>query len=343
MFQKFSILVSLGIFLFLPVLPLQAETNEPFTFIAIGDTPYSETEEKRLYATVIGAVQKAAPPFLAVYGDIKSGAETCSEELLLKRKDLFYSMAPGRVFYTPGDNEWTDCDRQSLNPAVSELGQLSLIRKHFFREIPVKNPESWSYARQDNFPENARWLTNNILFVTIHTVSTNNGRMDILKDDIDLALSMVEARDQANRVWLEQAFDFGKQQKVRALVIITQADPTAADGSGECTAYRRMHCDAFADLRDDVIRLSKGFFPSYKDTRLRPVLFLHGDTGPFCFDKTFGGDAAPNLWRLNAWGDFTVPADATVVTVQPENREAPFTAITLLERKVPGQNCRPEF
>ncbi|HCY86011.1 MAG TPA: hypothetical protein DHV36_12820, partial [Desulfobacteraceae bacterium] len=204
-------------------------------------------------------------------------------------------------------------------------------------------PDDWSYARQDNFPENARWLTSSILFVTIHTVSTNNGRMDILKDDIGLALSMVDARDEANRVWLEDAFTLGKQQNVRALVIITQADPTAADGSGECTAYRRMHCDAFADLRDDVVRLSKGFFPSYKDTRLRPVLFMHGDTGPFCFDKTFGGDAAPNLWRLNAWGDFTVPADATVVTVQPENKGEPFAAITLLERTVPGENCLPKF
>mgnify|MGYP004134074731 CR=1 FL=1 len=194
----------------------------------------------------------------------------------------------------------------------------------------------------DHIPHH-RWLTSSILFVTIHTVSTNNGRMDILKDDIGLALSMVDARDEANRVWLEDAFTLGKQQNVRALVIITQADPTAADGSGECTAYRRMHCDAFADLRDDVVRLSKGFFPSYKDTRLRPVLFMHGDTGPFCFDKTFGGDAAPNLWRLNAWGDFTVPADATVVTVQPENKGEPFAAITLLERTVPGENCLPKF
>ncbi len=331
--------VSLGIACMICAVPVWAEGDKPFTFIAIGDTPYSVTEEKRIIDVIVGAVQKAEPPFLAVYGDIKSGGETCSKDLLLKRRELFYSMAPGRVFYTPGDNEWTDCDRPSLDPAVSELAQLSLVRKVFFGKIPVENPEGWSYAQQDNFPENARWLTNNILFVTVHTVSTNNGRMDILKDDIDLALSMVEARDQANRVWLEEAFHMGKRQKVRALVIITQADPTAADGSGECTAYRRMHCDAFADFRADVIRLAKNFFPSYTDTRPRPVLLMHGDTGPFCFDKKFGGRAAPNLWRLNAWGDFTDPADATVVTIQPENKEQPFDAITLLERTVPGSSC----
>ncbi|HCY88616.1 MAG TPA: hypothetical protein DHV36_26000, partial [Desulfobacteraceae bacterium] len=88
MFQKVSMLVLLGFFLFSTALPLQAEANDPFTFIAIGDTPYSVTEEKRLYAKVVDAVQKAAPPFLAVYGDIKSGAETCSETLLLKRQKL---------------------------------------------------------------------------------------------------------------------------------------------------------------------------------------------------------------------------------------------------------------
>lgn len=339
MFKMIKLSVVLGVVFMLSLPPVWAGDNEPYTFIAIGDTPYSETEETRIIDKIVGAVQQAEPPFLAVYGDIKSGAETCSEELLLKRQELFYSMAPGRVFYTPGDNEWTDCDRPSLEPAVSELGQLSLIRKVFFRDPPVQNPKDWSYVQQDNYPENARWITKEILFVTVHTVSTNNGRMDILKDDIDLALSMVEARDQANRVWLEQAFQEGKNQKVRALVIITQADPTAADGSGECTAYRRMHCDAFAGFRGDVIRLAKGFFPSYEDTRLRPVLLMHGDTGPFCFDKAFGGKAAPNLWRLNAWGDFTVPADATVVTVQPGNQDEPFAAITLMERTVPGSSC----
>jgi len=339
MFRIITVCFSLGfIFTFL-ALPVSAESDDPFTFIAIGDTPYSKTEEERIENEVTEAIQQANPPFVAVYGDIKSGGRPCSKSLLIKRRELFYNLAPGRVFYTPGDNEWTDCDRSFLDPAVSELGQLSLIRKLFFPKPPIENPNDWSYVQQDNFPENARWIREGILFVTVHTVSTNNGRMEILKDDIELALSLVEARDQANRVWLEVAFEEGKKQLVRALVIITQADPTAADGSGACTASQRMNCDAFAAFRDNVIRLAQNFFPSHKDTIRRPVLLVHGDTGPYCFDKEFGGKAAPKLWRLNAWGDFKAPADATVITVQPNNQEQPFAAKTLVEGKIPASSC----
>lgn len=320
--------------------PVPAGENDPYTFIAIGDTPYSDTEEIQLVNEVTPAIHQADPPFVAVYGDIKGGEESCSEDLLIKRRALFVNLAPGRIFYTPGDNEWTDCDRSFLKQPVSELGQLALVHKHFIQKPLIDIPDAWSYVRQDNFPENARWLTQGILFVTVHTVSTNNGRMEVLKDDIELALSMVEARDQANRVWLQAAFEEGRKQVVRAMVILTQADPTAADGSGACTAERRINCDAFAAFRLDLVRLSKNFYPSYKDTRRRPVLLVHGDTNPYCFDTEFGGDQAPNLWRLNAWGDYREPADATVITVQPGKRDTPFAAKTLLGGQVPETNCR---
>ncbi|MCI5119609.1 MAG: hypothetical protein D3908_00110 [Candidatus Electrothrix sp. AUS4] len=72
----------------------------------------------------------------------------------------------------------------------------------------------------------------------------------------------------------------------------------------------------------------------------RPVLLLHGDTTPFCMDKNFGGPQAPNLWRLNAWGDFKVPADATLVTVQPENPQQPFRAESLVGKEQPTEECK---
>ena len=56
-------------------------------------------------------------------------------------------------------------------------------------------------------------------------------------------------------------------------------------------------------------------------------------------DSEFGGKSAPNLWRLNGWGDFQIPADATIVTVQPENKQTPFTAETLLGHKAPTKGC----
>ena len=178
-----------------------------------------------------------------------------------------------------------------------------------------------------------------VLFATVHLVSTNNGRREILLDDIEAALALVEARDQANRVWLEAAFAFAEAEetKAKAVVIITQADVTSPDGSGACTAFNRINCDAFAAFRGHLIRLAGGF--RNRGEPRRPVLFVHGDTNPYCLDTTLGGEQAPNLWRLNAWGDFQSPADATEITVQPANAAAPFAARTLLGQRAPAIGC----
>jgi hypothetical protein len=319
--------------------PLQ-QTQQPqqnaMRFIAIGDTPYSADEERRLKQEVAGAIKAYAPPFVVHYGDLKGGTENCSEDLLVARRDFFYGLLPNRVFYTPGDNEWTDCDRSFLEAPVSELDSLDLLRRVFFSS-PIDLPKNWQYARQANFPENARWMQDGIFFMTVHLVSTNNGRMEIRLDDIELALALVEARDQANRVWLKESFATALKADAKAMVIVTQADVTSPDAEGPCTAVNRMHCDAFQNFRENLKRNARKF--AKRGEARRPVLLLHGDTNPFCMDKTFGGSQAPNLWRLNAWGDFKSPADATLVTVQPGNPPQPFTAETLLGHEVPAQRC----
>lgn len=313
-----------------------AANQQPFSFITIGDTPYSEVELEALQGPLGEAIKDSGQPFVIHYGDLKGGGEACSRKLLKERRELINDFLPGRVFYTPGDNEWADCDRAFLKPALSELEMLSLLRKMFFRK-PMDLPKEWAYKRQANFPENARWLYKDVLFVTVHLISTNNGRIEILKDDIELALALVEARDQANRVWIEEAFAEAKDKKAQAIVIATQADVTAPDGSGTCSPQNRMNCDAFSAFRDNLIRLASGF--ADRGQPRRPVLLIHGDTNPYCLDKAFGGKTAPNIWRLNAWGDYKTPADATVVTFQPENSDVPFTVKTLLEGELPDDSC----
>ena len=211
-----------------------------------------------------------------------------------------------------------------------------MVRRVFFSE-PIDLSASWAYASQPNFPENARWIYKGVLFATIHLVSTNNGRQEILLDDIEEALALVDARDQANRVWLREAFRQALKSKVSAVVIITQADVTSPSGTDPCTPYNRINCDAFHSFRANLIFNASKF--SDKNQSRKPVLLLHGDTNPYCFDRDFGGDIAPNLWRLNAWGDFQTPADATKITIQPYNKDEPFIAKTLLGRQKPAESC----
>jgi hypothetical protein len=324
-------LVPLALFLLL-ALPTHAQ---PLSFIAIGDMPYSEAEAVALEAEIPEAIQGANPPFVVHYGDLKGGGETCSQALLQQRRDNLYGLLPGRVFYNPGDNEWTDCDRSYLDPPISELGQLDAVRRTLF-PTPLTIDESWAYVTQANFPENARWIYDDVVFATVHLVSGNNGREEVLEDDLELALALVDARDQANRVWLEAAFAQALDVGAKAVVIVTQADTTAG-GSGACTAYNRVHCDGFANFRAQLGRLA-GNFRDRGQPR-RPVLLVHGDTNPYCWDKDFGGVMAPNLWRLNGWGDFQSPPDATQITVDPANTAQPFQAQTLIHQQVPTEGC----
>ncbi|WP_417909936.1 hypothetical protein [Candidatus Electronema sp. PJ] len=318
------------------VIAQQQNSQDAMRFIAIGDTPYSEKEQLRLQQEITPAIKAAGVPFVVHYGDIKGGSETCAKELLTRRRDEVLNLLPGRVFYTPGDNEWTDCDRTTLQQPVSELASLDLLRQLFFAQ-PMNLPESWQYARQPNFPENARWMQDGVMFITVHLVATNNGRREILRDDAEAALALVEARDQANRVWMQESFDAALKADAKAMVLVTQADVTAQEAGGPCTGVNRMNCDAFLSFRDNL-RLNARNFAKRGEAR-RPVLLVHGDTNPYCMDKDFGGQQAPNLWRLNAWGDYQDPADATVITVQPDNRQQPFAAQTLLGYQAPADRC----
>ncbi|MCI5164373.1 MAG: hypothetical protein D3917_20660 [Candidatus Electrothrix sp. AX5] len=63
-----------------PQQPKKPQQNA-MRFIAIGDTPYSADEEQHLKQKIASAIKAAAPPFLVHYGDLKGGAESCSEDL----------------------------------------------------------------------------------------------------------------------------------------------------------------------------------------------------------------------------------------------------------------------
>ena len=319
--------LALTIVLSLAAMPSTTVAAEGLRFMVFGDAPYTPPQIKVLEDTVAPAIRKAEASFLIHLGDFKGGKESCSPILIDTRYEQLMDLRPGRVFYTPGDNEWTDCDRPKLEPRFSELGRLDYLR-NLIASRPMKLPVSWHYATQPNFPENARWTQGNVMFATVHIVSTNNGREEILLDDIEAALDAVDMRDEANRLWLRAAFDAAGESDSGAVVIATQADVTKSAGSAPCSESLRIRCDAFATFREQLLRHAAGFD--------KPVLLVHGDTNPFCLDKKFGGDTAPKLWRLNALGDYS-EVDATAITVQLDNQDEPFeikplTTDAVLER-----------
>ena len=218
--SQFFMKIALSAFL---TLFIQIAAAKEFTFIAISDMPYGENQAKLLEETIIPAMLQSSSPFVIHMGDIKSGGSACSDSLLKKRHAQIMRMHPEFVFYTPGDNEWTDCDRRKTGRPVSELKKLDDLRHLFFSSKPPY-PESWQVTQQALYPENKRWQYEQASFATVHLVGTRNGRININKDDKNFALAQVAARDAANAIWIAELFEDAKTQKSDAIIIATQAD-----------------------------------------------------------------------------------------------------------------------
>ncbi len=335
--KKLLFILYLFIFTFISSSHANNNGHDSITILAIGDTPYSKKEELDLNNKVIPTIKKSDYPFIVVYGDILSGKESCTNKLLTKRLNTFYHIKKDRVFYTPGDNSWTDCDRSFKDKSFSELERLTYIRS-FITANKQNPPKQWKYKQQKELIENASWYYDEVKFATMHIVSTNNGRIEILKDDINKALNQVDARDEANLHWLRKTFDDANKNNARAVIIISQADITRSKEKDICTKSNRVTCNPFKNFTNHLRLEAKQFVNN--EGQEKPVLFLHGDSNPYCFDKKFGKDITSNLWRLNAWGDWKQDADATVVKFNPNNKNNPFEAHTLLSNELPKNKCK---
>ncbi len=299
--------------------------TSPLTFAIVGDMPYTDAEEIALSGPIYEAIQLSKVPLLLHLGDLKSGGESCSPTFFRIRYTLLMNLLPGRTIYTPGDNEWTDCDRHTLSDPMSELDMLADIRSVITEQDPAY-PADWNLASQPGYPENHIWKTGDVQFVNLHIVGTNNGRYQIVKSDVEETLDAVKQRDIADLEWLTLAFQQANKNNAKALVISHHADITDVKYKDvRCTDDSPEKCDAFLEYRQLLAGLAKEFKSDNGD--LKPVLVVHGDTHEYCMAKDMGSD---NIWRLNAWGDFKVPADATWVEVDTGNKEKPFSVQTLL-------------
>ncbi|WP_404340849.1 hypothetical protein [Pseudoalteromonas mariniglutinosa] len=272
------------------------------SFLVMGDMPYSPIDEIKLrqpHGILSKAVAATEHGFLLHLGDMKAGAQPCTNQLLNTNKALLTALTTQPFIYTLGDNEWTDCDREGLTPRFDELERLDYVKDLMFDENYYQQAKRLQgFTTQPGMPENARWQFANIGFMTLHVVGTENGRQQILRSDPQLALGLADKRDEKNLAWLTEGLE---NTRVRGYVIGFQADIYNVSHKPACTKIRRSDCDAFKLYRDAVIQ-----FANNTD---KPVLVMHGDTGPYCHQRL-----SQNLTRLNVAGDYVV-SDITKVSL----------------------------
>ncbi|MFC2952844.1 metallophosphoesterase family protein [Marinicaulis aureus] len=297
-----------------------APSAEPFSFAVIGDIPYNDDDRDVFDNKIVPAIQQGGYPFVIHVGDYKSGGAPCTAQEDDTQNALIEKLAPIPVFYTPGDNEWTDCDR-FVDPATgkpqSELQRLARLKELFFEE-PVDAPEAMSVRMQPDAPGNVMWRYEGVRFVTVHVVGTGNGRRAVAGDDPDEAGPLADARERDAVNWITAASIAAKSEKAKALVIAMHADMSDVNPENlgvpcnGAVASLDETCDAFVALRLALRKAAETFGG--------PTLLIHGDTAPFTLGQSFAGEELANFWVLNAAGDHGVTGEGFHYGVQDSTR-----------------------
>jgi hypothetical protein len=305
-----------------------------------GDLPYSDLQATTGVPNLIADMNSQRLAFSIHDGDLKAGNGTpgsttptiCSDALYVQALGFFNSLeAPATL--TPGDNDWTDCDRPS-NGGFNSLERLDHERKVFFstpfslgkrrlRQEVQATPLCLGFKGPTPCVENRRWSHRGVTFVTLNIQGSCNNLCDTAPNPAEFA-----ARNAANIAWLHDAFRDARSRGSAAIMIIAQADPgwdlsdltraplrdpkTLAETDGQPDGFQEF----LIALRDEVIAFRK------------PVAYVHGDSHYFRVDRPFQdtlGRRLENFTRVETFGDNQGNGNNDVdwlkVLVDPRSRE----------------------
>lgn len=194
----------------------------PFSFALIGDVPYSVSDVERVGALVTDIDNAVGVEFVAHAGDIKYGNEVCSDALIGERFRVFQGFDDA-FWYTPGDNEWTDC--REGDRAADPLERLDHLRSVFYPN-PSRTTGGTPMVvtpQPGTFVENVSFQRQCVTFGSIHQVGSNNGSFP---DNTDRLQSEVAARIAAGAAWVDAIFDRARENGSTGVFILVHAKPT---------------------------------------------------------------------------------------------------------------------
>lgn len=280
-------------------------SNETFTFFALGDMPYNIPGDYSKFENVILTLNKQNQGFNVFVGDFKSSKTPCSDIAYQKILAYFNSFKKPLI-YTPGDNEWTDCGKPEAG-SYNNVERLEVIRKVFFNDslhslgmdkLEVKSESSNpKYAK---YLENKMWFYKGISLATIHLVGSNN---NFSSDKLNSNEEFFE-RSKADIYWLNELFIKAKENNSLGIVIFEHADMFTPD-KGK---------DGF----DIFLKELQKQVENYK----KPVLLINGDSHEYKVDKPLYENkeikkSLLNFTRLQVFGESDM--HAAKITINPNN------------------------
>lgn len=247
-------------------------------------------------------------------GDIHSGSTYCT---LAYNQTVFnlWSEFKDPLVYTPGDNEWADCQKTGEGGGVKNsageyvdyaaghpVANLALVRSIFFPEAGVtlggrrkrviSQAEAFDPAHpaDGEYVENVMWEKAQVVFVTVNIPGGSNNGDDTWSTGAfgsafgttgntksGPQLQEIAQRTAADLRWLDAAFAKAKSRGAKGVVIVEQADMWDLDGKP------RSHIANYLPFIQKIAALSRDFNGS--------VLLINGDSHTYRSDNPLRNDA----------------------------------------------------
>jgi hypothetical protein len=321
-----------------------------------GDLPYSAAQADPGIPNLIADMNSQDIQFSVHDGDLKAGngptsnppSVTCSDDLYTTALGWFNSFEQPAIF-TPGDNDWTDCDRPS-NGGFNSLERLDHERQLFFSTPnslgqktlamdvqgggtclgyvsgPAAGP---TVTKATSCVENRRWAFHNVTYATFDVQGSCNNLCDTAPNHDEWA-----ARNAADIAWLHETFKEAKDNGSAAVMLITQADPGFdqgfdSSGQGDPRAPQRApktlsETDGLPDGFQDWLLAVRSETQAFDGQ----VAYVHGDSHYFRVDKPLrdaNGNRVENFTRVETFGDNAAMGTRDVnwlkVLVDPKSRD----------------------
>ncbi len=348
----------LAAMLLLPVMSLadQGPANEnsfPYAIGLWGDLPYSDIQAQTGVPNLIADMNGQELAFTVHDGDLKAGSGTAGSVTPTSCDNALYDQGLGYLnqleapaMFTPGDNDWTDCDRPA-NGGYNSLERLDYERQLFFGTIFSQGkhkmmqevqsaPTCLGYLsgpstgptlkRAAPCVENRRWTYKGVTYATINIQGSCNNLCDTFPDPEEFT-----ARNAADIEWLKETFAEAKAQGSAAVMLITQADPGFDQSDSTRAPLRDPRTLAETDVSSGPLDGFVSFLTALREQTVafaRPVVYVHGDSHYFRIDKPFldsQGRRLENFTRVETFGDNQLNGNNDVhwlkVLVDPHSRD----------------------
>ena len=281
-----------------------------FDFALIGDVPYDEAQRTNHFPNLIADLNRARLEFVIHNGDIKSGATPCTDpvfEDVLRQFQTFKHP----LIYLFGDNEWSDCGAVQSKP-FDPGERLEKLRAIFTQGDQSLGRRTLTLTRQSAdgrfaaFRENVRWVRGRVVFAGLNVPGADN----------HFGTPEFAGRNAANVTWIKETFALAAHEKLRAVMLVMQANPQI--DRAPTNKIRLGFNEMLAVIERETVAFG------------RPVVLVHGDTHYFRIDQPFLGAKSQrrieNLTRVETFGNpdthwvrVTVnPRDPNVFTFRPE-------------------------